>query len=132
MIRQYRLTNRIARRGVHAACEIQFLHSDLQRLLPVYIDHQLRILEWGNRDGPLPKPGWCHIEWLEQWQGLRPQKAMIVAAMALDLGVWYQVKQGIECVVIHNHAYMLTESASHYYRIMTRSNRMPVLIGQRI
>jgi hypothetical protein len=29
-------------------------------------------------------------------------------------------------------AYMLCEPASHYYQIMTRSNRMPVLIGERM
>jgi hypothetical protein len=28
--------------------------------------------------------------------------------------------------------YMLTEPASHYYQIMTRNDRMPVLIGERI
>jgi hypothetical protein len=28
--------------------------------------------------------------------------------------------------------YMICEPASHYYRIMTRSDRMPVLIDERI
>jgi hypothetical protein len=30
------------------------------------------------------------------------------------------------------HVYMLTEPASHYYNVMTRSDRMPVLIGRRM
>ncbi len=125
-----------AQRENGAVKEIQFLYRTSRRLLPVYIDSQLRILEWGNQSGrgPLPMPGWCHKEWLEagHWQGLRPEPAIIVAAMALELGVWYQVKQGIECVVVHNHAYLVTEPSTHYYRIMTRSNRMPVLVGQTI
>jgi hypothetical protein len=29
-------------------------------------------------------------------------------------------------------AYMLCEPASHYYQVMTRSPRMPVLIDERI
>ena len=29
-------------------------------------------------------------------------------------------------------AYMICEPATHYYQIMTRSNRMPVLIDERI
>jgi hypothetical protein len=29
-------------------------------------------------------------------------------------------------------AYMLCEPASHYYKVMTRSDRMPVLVGERI
>jgi hypothetical protein len=28
--------------------------------------------------------------------------------------------------------YMLTETASHYYQVMTRSDRMPVPTGERI
>lgn len=29
-------------------------------------------------------------------------------------------------------AYMIVEPASYYYKIMTRAERMPVLIGERI
>lgn len=136
LIVKHRLTERIVHRDEGTGREVQFLYRTPRRLLPVYVDSQLRILEWGNRDGhgPLPQPGWCHREWLDlgHWQELRPQPATIVAALAWERGVWYQVKEGIECVVVRGHAYMLTEPASHYYRIMTRSNRMPVLIGQRI
>ncbi|HTQ40772.1 MAG TPA: hypothetical protein VMJ32_17250 [Pirellulales bacterium] len=136
MIKKHRLADRFAQRDVGAGREIQFLYRNMRRLLPVYLDNQLRILEWGNRNGnsPLPDTGWCHREWIESghWQGLRPQPAIIVAAMALDRGLWFQIKEGIKCVVVRNHVYMLTEPATHYYRIMTRSNRMPVLIGQTI
>lgn len=129
-----RLADRIVQRDDGAGREIQFLFRHPRRLLPVYLDNQLRIIEWGCRHGPLPTGGWCHNEWIEAglWQQLQPQPATIVATLALERGVWYQIREGIKAVVVRNHVYMLTEPASHYYRIMTRNNRMPVLIGQRI
>jgi len=30
------------------------------------------------------------------------------------------------------HVYMLTQPASHYYQVMTRHERMPVLIGEQM
>jgi hypothetical protein len=139
MISRHRLTDRIVQRDPDAGREIQFIYRHSRPLLPVYLDNQLRIIEWGCRRGRLPTAGWCHNEWIESgdWQQLRPQRATIVAALALERGVWYQVKEGIQAVVVQDwqrqlHAYMLTEPASHYYRIMTRNNRMPILIGQTI
>ena len=134
MIRQYHLASRIACRAPGAAQEIQFRYLHPRRLLPVYIDGQLRILEWGCRIGTLPRNGWCNYEWIESglWQPMQPEPAIIVAALALDRGLWFQVKEGIKCVVIHNHVYMLTEPATRYYQVMTCSNRMPIFIGQTV
>ena len=134
MIRQHRLVDRIAQRDPGACREIQFRYQHLRRLLPVYLDGQLRILEWGCRNGTLPANGWCQNEWIESglWQELRPRKATIVAAAATDRGRWFHVDEGIQCVVVRNHVYMLTEPATHYYRVMTRADRMPMLIGQTI
>ena len=36
------------------------------------------------------------------------------------------------CEHEHPHVYMLTQPASHYYQIMTRHDRMPVLLGQQM
>ena len=134
MIRQHRLEDRIVQRDNGTGREIQFRYTHLRRLLPVLIDDQLRILEWGCRNGPLPKNGWCHREWLEAglWQELRPQPAIILAELALDHGRWFHVDEGIQCLVVRNHAYMLTEPSTHYYRVMTRADRMPVFVGQTI
>jgi hypothetical protein len=51
--------------------------------------------------------------------------------------VWFRVRQGIRGLLVPDEhgiavAYMICERASHYYQIMTRSNRMPVLIDERI
>jgi hypothetical protein len=57
--------------------------------------------------------------------------------LALDQGVWYRVRQGIRGLLVPDErgiavAYMICEPATHYYRIMTRNGRMPVLIQERI
>jgi hypothetical protein len=62
---------------------------------------------------------------------------VIPAAMGLDRGVWYQVREGVRGVVVRDEqgrpaVYVLVEAASHYYHVMTRSEWMPVLVGERI
>lgn len=52
-------------------------------------------------------------------------------------GVWYAIEVGIRGLLVPDEygravAYMICEPASHYYRVMTGSERMPVFIGQRI
>ena len=61
----------------------------------------------------------------------------IPAILGFDRGVWYAIRQGIRGLLVEDErgnavVYMICEPASHYYRIMTRSDRMPVLIGERI
>lgn len=125
--------DRIATREQRAGREVQFLYRHPRPLLPVN-NGELKLLEWGSRRGPLPLGGFCQREWLDAglWQSLSPQPATILAALALEKGVWYQVSEGIQGVIVRGHVYMLTEPSSHYYRVMTRSNRMPVFIGQKI
>ena len=52
-------------------------------------------------------------------------------------GVWFLIEVGIRSLLMPDErgmavCYMICEPASHYYRIMTGSARMPVLIDQRI
>jgi hypothetical protein len=65
------------------------------------------------------------------------QPVDIPATLALERGVWFAVREGVRGVLVRDErgverAYMVCEPATHYYRIMTRSDRMPVLIGERI
>jgi hypothetical protein len=51
--------------------------------------------------------------------------------------VWFLVEQGVRGLLVPDErgiavVYMVCQPASHYYQIMTRSRRMPVLIDQRI
>lgn len=136
------LENRIVTRGEGADQEVQFLYRHPKALLPVLHGNQLSVMEWGNRDDKasrLPRTGWCRRESLEEgrWRWLSPEPVEIPANYGLEKGVWFQVKQGMRGILVHDeaerpHVYMLTEPASHYYQVMTRHDRMPVLVDERI
>jgi hypothetical protein len=66
-----------------------------------------------------------------------PELVDIPATFCLDNGVWYAVRQGVRGLLARDEqgesvAYVLCEPATRYYQVMTRSDRMPVLIGERI
>ena len=140
LFERYELASRVAARGGEP--ELHFIYTDRVVALPVFRDGQIEIIEWGsrgNKASKLPRTGWCKTESLEagKWQWLEPQRVEILADFGLEKGVWFQVVQGIHGVVVHDeqerpHVYMLTKPASHYYEMMTKHNRMPVLIEQEI
>ena len=141
LIQRHRLGERIARRDPESGREVQFLYRHPRPILPVWIDRQLCIVEWGSRDRsqPLPRTGWCRVEDVESglWQQLQPDRVHIPALLALERGVWFVVEEGIQGLLVRDrqhrpHVYILTEPASYYYRIMTRNSWMPVLLGRRI
>src|SRR4051812_23121703 len=85
------LRKRRYRRG-RARPEARFLFSDPDRLLPVLIDGQLRLLPWGARREShqgLPCTGWTWKDSLEKglWREVAPELAIVPAAFALDHGV---------------------------------------------
>ena len=141
---RYELARLVHTRNETAVEEIWFDFADrsLKRvMLPVIDAGQLQILEWGNRGGEtkLPKTGWCKKESLEagKWRWLHPERVEIPANFGLEKGIWFQIEQGISGIRVHDeqgqpHVYMLTEPSSHYFQVMTRHDRMPVLIDQRI
>ncbi|MBN2577481.1 MAG: hypothetical protein JXB10_00630 [Pirellulales bacterium] len=91
----------------------------------------------GNR---LPRTGWCRQEDVEAgiWQPLRPVPVEIPATLGWEKGVWFLVPEGgLRGVLVRDaggrpHVYLLTQPASHYYQIMTRSPRMPVFLGRQM
>jgi len=140
LIGRHRLERRVHERGGEA--EIRFLFRDRHPLLPVWSDSQLRLLRWGNARGRsrfLPRTGWTWKETIERggWRGVEAAWVEIPATLGLERGVWFRIRQGIRGLVVADEhgeeiVYMVCEPASHYYRVMTRSDRMPVLIGERI
>ena len=122
--------------------EARFLIRDHDRLIPVLLHGQLRLLPWGARRGDrsgLPCSGWTWRSTIESgwWAPLAPEEALIPATFALEGGVWFHVTQGIRALVANGRngepvAYVIVEPASHYYRVMTRSRWMPCLVGQTI
>lgn len=138
---EYELSRLVHRRGDCDELWFDFAERVPTVYLPVNHDGQLVIREWGNRSGKgkLPKTGCCRQESLVagKWKWLSPQPVEIPANFGLEKGIWFQVTEGMQGILVRDesqreHVYMLTEAASHYYEVMTRHNRMPVLIGQTI
>ncbi len=122
--------------------EFRFLYRHRDPRLPVWSDGQLRVVRWGNGPGQsrfLPRVGWTWKSSIDDgdWRHLDAVLVDIPATLALDQGIWYRVRQGIRGLLVadeHGAAvvYMICEPASHYYSIMTRNSRMPVLISETI
>jgi hypothetical protein len=131
---EYELSRFLHKRGECEELWFDFAERVQTVLLPVICDGQLLIRQWGNRSGAgkLPKTGWCKQESLTagKWRWLEPQPVEIPADFGLEKGIWFGVTQGMRGILVHDHVYMLTEPASHYYEVMTRHDRMPVLIDQ--
>ena len=136
LFEEYELSRFLHRRGDSEELWFDFAERVPTVLLPIIHDGQLVIREWGNRGGKgkLPKTGWCQQESLAagKWRWLSPEPVEIPANFGLEKGIWFQVTEGMKAILVQGHVYMLTEPASHYYEVMTRHNRMPVLIGEAI
>jgi len=140
MLEQPRLKSRLFARGGEP--EVRFFFREVERLLPILLDGQLRLVRWGSRRSEskiLPPTGWTWLSSVEsgQWGQANAEPVVIAASMALEKGIWFRVREGIKGLLVRDEkgvesAYMLCEPASHYYKVMTRSDRMPVLIGERI
>jgi hypothetical protein len=139
LIEQHQLERRVHERGGER--EIRFLYRARERLLPVWRDGQLEVIRWGSRRGEsrrLPCTGWAALTTVEAggWSVFEPEPVDIPATMGLENGVWYGIRQGIRGLLVADEwgqpvVYMLCEPSSHYFRVMTRSRWMPVLIDER-
>jgi hypothetical protein len=138
-IAHYELESRIVSRG--SPCkELHFMRKERRPVIPVYHGGQLIVCEWGSWSrSKLPRSGLCSVESLEagQWRWCEPQRVEIPADFGFEKGIWYQITQGVQGMLVHDergkpHVYLLTKQATHYYEIMTRCSRMPVLIDQEI
>jgi hypothetical protein len=140
LIEQHGLQRRVHDRGGEP--EVRFLLADRERVLPVWLDGQLRIARWGNRRGQspgLPCTAWARLATLEAggWAQMAPAEVVIPAALGLDRGVWFQIREGVRGLAVSDEhgqpvVYVLCEPASHYYAVMTRSDWMPLLVGEQI
>jgi hypothetical protein len=122
--------------------KIRSYYRDRFPRLPIWRDGRLQIVRWGNGRGDsrfLPRTGWTWMSTVEAgyWRSVEPIRVDIPATLGFDRGVWFRIRQGIRAILVPDErgvavAYMICEPASHYYRVMTRSDRMPVLIEERI
>jgi hypothetical protein len=122
--------------------EVQFLFRDHTPVLPVWHEGRLRTVVWGNRrrggSRRLPCTGWTWLSTFEAggWAGFGPMPVDVPAMMGLENGVWYQIREGIRGLLVTDErgtdrVFLLCEPSTYYYRVMTRSDWMPVLIGER-
>jgi len=142
LVEQFQLSGRAIQRGQSPDREYRFLYRERRPLLPCWVGSQLRVCEWGNRDGGstrLPRSAGCLATMVAsgQWAWMSPEPVEVPACYGLQRGVWYQVRQGFRGVLVQDergreHVYLLTQPASHYYQVMTRSEWMPVLIEEAI
>jgi hypothetical protein len=140
LIARHGLERRVHDRGGER--EIRFLYREAERCLPVWHEGQLLLARWGCRRGDsraLPCTGWTWRTTVEDggWRNISAAPVTIPATMGLENGIWYRVRQGMRGLLVWDEqglpaVYMICEPASHYYQVMTRSRRMPVLIGERI
>jgi hypothetical protein len=137
---QHGLDRRVHDRGGEP--EVRFLYRDRRPQLPIWREGRLQIVRWGNGSGQsriLPRTGWTWKATVDDgyWRGLNPMPVDVPAMLGLDHGVWFRIRQGIRGLLVpdeHGAAvvYMICEPASHYYKVMTRSDRMPLLIEEKI
>lgn len=125
LIERYDLARLAHERGGER--ELRFLRRSRHPLLPVWQDGQLQILAWGRKGGGLT---WQRTVDDGAWVGA--ELVEIKASAGLDGGVWYRIRQGVRGLVVGCEAYLIVEPSSYYYKVMTRCERMPVLIGERI
>ena len=140
LIDRHGLERRVHERGGER--EVRFLYRDRLSRLPVWRDGQLMVVRGataGARAASCPRTGWTWLLTVQEgyWRGLNPILVDIPATLGLDRGVWFRIRQGIRGLLVPDErgnavVYMICEPASHYYQVMTRSNRMPVLIEERI
>ncbi|HEU5116373.1 MAG TPA: hypothetical protein VFT74_06800 [Isosphaeraceae bacterium] len=122
--------------------EVMFLFRDRDPRLPIWRDGQLQVVRWGNGRGQsrfLPRTGWTWLETVRTggWRGTDAIPVDIPATYGLERGRWFAIREGIRGLLVPDErgravVYMLCEPSSHYYRVMTGSPRMPVLIDERI
>lgn len=112
--------DRISRRREDADEEVHFLDHQRPRVLPVWFDGQLQMMSWGR---------WCPMEEVSQWQG---EEAWIPATFICDQGVWTPVACGMRGIIKARTIHPLSQPATHYYNVMTRSQRMPAFMGETI
>ncbi|HVK09842.1 MAG TPA: hypothetical protein VM597_13790 [Gemmataceae bacterium] len=121
--------------------EVRFDCTDREPLLPVLVGGTVELFQWGSRDraGPLPTTPWTWRASVDAgaWAGVGcdTEACVIPARYGFERGVWFLITEGIHGLLVRPPetapaAYMVCEPSTRYYRVMTRSDRMPWLVGE--
>ncbi|WP_232069906.1 hypothetical protein [Gemmata massiliana] len=138
LMEQNGLDERIHDRGGEK--EVRFYWAATPTLLPVWWNGRLQIVRWGNKDRTerkLPPTGWTWEDSVAggKWSALAPEPVVVPATYGLANGVWFKLKQGMRGLVVHDRkgapvVFLICQPATRYYQVMTRSDWMPVLVGE--
>ena len=138
LIDEHGLDARVHERGGEK--EARFYWRARPSLLPVWWNGRLQVLRWGvrsRREKVLPPTGWTWRETVVEgkWAAMEPESVLVPATYGLMNGVWYKVKEGVQGLVVRDAegvpaVYLLCEPATRYYRVMTRADWMPCLVGE--
>jgi hypothetical protein len=133
------LERRLVHRGGEP--EYQFGWADDPAVLPVWDAGRFRLVHWGNRGARsrwLPCLPVTQLSTVEAgvWKPFRPRQVDIPASLILEGKVWTFIREGMRGLLVTDEAgvervYIICEPATYYFRVMTRGNWMPVLIGER-
>jgi hypothetical protein len=138
LMEKYELDEGVHDRGGEK--EVRFYWSASPTWLPVWWNGRRHVVRWGNKDRAerkLPPTGWTWQETVEsgRWSALSPEPVVIPATYGLANGVWFRVKQGVRRLLVRDRkgepvVFVVCEPSTRYYRVMTRADWMPVLIGE--
>lgn len=80
--------------------------------------------------------GYTWLKTLEAGEWVNAEEVKILATAGTRDGIWFPIRSGIRGMLAEldgdRAVYMLVEPSTYYFKIMTRSERMPVLIGEKI
>jgi hypothetical protein len=117
---------------------VESLFWQSRPVLPVILDGQIQIIDWGNRQKELrlPQTGWVRQESLDagKWNYLQPQPVTIPVLAGVEQKVWFSIDHGIQGIMVRQagsiRVYMLTIPPTPAFTELTGHNRMPALINQ--
>jgi hypothetical protein len=109
-------------------------------ILPVVDDGVAALCLWGNRNETraYPASGWAKRESYEAgiWHKYAPRLVTIPIFEGYEKGIWYGIDHGVRGLLVgagaERRVFMLTEAADAAYAQLTRHDRMPWLIDQRV
>ena len=138
LVERHLLQDRVHERGGES--EVRFYARAVPAVLPVWWNGRLHVAKWGNRDRAerkLPPTAWTWKETVAEgkWAALETEEVLVPASFGYMNGVWYKVKEGMRAVLVQDRAgrpvvYLICETATRYYEVMTRAEWMPCLVGE--
>src|SRR5262249_31779678 len=110
--------------GFHPRHQVRFFRPGVKRLSP-----------WRVADAAVHGMDLAGHGRGQTVEAVRPEQVEIPATLIEHNTRWIAVRQGLQGSLVRDEqgmpvVHVLCQAASHYYEVMTRSKRAPVLIGE--